>query len=70
MEMAGVTDKARALMLGDSLSSDIAAAANAKVDACWYNPKEKELSNEYTVDYEITDLHQVYEILGIFDKKR
>ena len=33
MEQAGVSDVRRALMLGDSLSSDIAAAANAGVDA-------------------------------------
>ena len=63
MEMAGVSDVRRALMLGDSLSSDIAAAANANVDACWYNPKGGENSKGLPVRYEITSLDEVDAIL-------
>lgn len=63
MEMAGVSDVSRALMLGDSLSSDIAAAANAKVDACWYNPKGAENKKGLPVAYEIRDLDEVDAIL-------
>lgn len=63
MEMAGVTDKARVLMLGDSLSSDIAAAANAGVDACWYNPKGAKNTKNLPVAYEIRDLDEVDAIL-------
>ena len=63
MEMAGVRNKRRALMLGDSLSSDIAAAANAGVDACWYNPHGVENKKNLPVAYEITDLDQVDAIL-------
>jgi len=63
MEMAGVTDKSRVLMLGDSLSSDIAAAANAEVDACWYNPHQLENTKGLPVRYEIRDLDEVDAIL-------
>ena len=63
MEMTGVSDKARALMLGDSLSSDIAAAANAQIDACWYNPKGQENTKGLPVRYEIRDLDEVDAIL-------
>lgn len=63
MEQAGVTDVRRALMLGDSLSSDIAAAANANVDACWYNPKGTENKKGLPVRYEIRDLDEVDAIL-------
>ena len=63
MEMAGVTDKRRALMLGDSLSSDIAAAANAGVDACWYNPHGAKNGKNLPVAYEIADLDEVDAIL-------
>jgi len=63
MEMAGVTDKSRALMLGDSLSSDIAAAANAGVDACWYNPNGAENKKGLPIRYEIRDLDEVDAIL-------
>ena len=63
MEMAGVTDRTRVLMLGDSLSSDIAAAANAGVDACWYNPKAEENAKGLPVRYEIRCLDEVDAIL-------
>ena len=64
MEMAGVADKRRVLMLGDSLSSDISAAANAQVDACWYNPKGMENKKGLPVAYEITSLDEVDAILS------
>lgn len=31
-------EPAKALMIGDSLSSDIAGGANAGIDTCWFNP--------------------------------
>ena len=63
MEMAKVTDKRRVLMLGDSLSSDIAAAANAGVDACWFNPKGMENKKGLPVAYEIRSFDEVDAIL-------
>lgn len=63
MEMAGVSDKSRVLMLGDSLSSDIAAAANAGVDACWYNPHGAKNGKNLPVAYEIADFDAVDAIL-------
>lgn len=52
-----------ALMVGDSLSSDIQGAINAGLNCCWYNPKG--LSNEdgYDIDYEISDLRELKNIL-------
>ena len=63
MEMAGVKDVRRALMLGDSLSSDIGAAANAGVDACWYNPGGEKNGKNLPVTYEIRSLDEVDAIL-------
>ena len=63
MEMAGVADKRRALMLGDSLSSDIGAAKNAGVDACWFNPNGLENTKGLPVRYEIRSLDEVDAIL-------
>ena len=63
MEKAGVTDRRRALMLGDSLSSDIAAAANAGVDACWFNPRGARNAKGLPVRYEIRSLDEVDAIL-------
>ncbi|MBQ4264795.1 MAG: YjjG family noncanonical pyrimidine nucleotidase [Clostridia bacterium] len=63
MEMAGVSDRSRVLVLGDSLSSDMTAANNAGVDACWYNPKGNKNTKGLTLRYEITDLNDVDGIL-------
>ena len=32
-------DKSQALMVGDSLTADIAGGNNAGIDTAWYNPK-------------------------------
>ena len=37
----GLTDKSRAVMVGDSLTSDIQGGINGGVDTIWYNPKHK-----------------------------
>jgi 2-haloacid dehalogenase len=52
-----------ALMVGDSLSSDILGAINAGVDCCWFNPKGLENEYGYDIKYEISDLRELPEIL-------
>ena len=59
MARAGVADPARALMLGDSLTSDMQAAVNAGVDACWYNPKGKPNEMRLPIRYEVHSLDEV-----------
>ena len=49
----------KALLVGDSLTSDMRGANNAGVDACWYNPKGKPFP-EHRGDGEA--LHVEYEI--------
>ena len=39
LERLGCADRAQAAIVGDSLTSDMAAARNARVDGIWYNPK-------------------------------
>lgn len=51
------------LMIGDSLTSDIKGANNAKIKACWYNPEGVPCDKDVQIDYEIKDLHEVYDIL-------
>ena len=63
MELARATDKRRALMLGDSLTSDIAAAKNAGIDACWFNPKGAVNDKGLPIAYEIASLDEVDAIL-------
>lgn len=63
MARAGVTDPSRALMLGDSLSSDIQGAANAGIDACWYNPHSVPVAPDLTIRFEVRSLCEVDDIL-------
>jgi len=37
-ELLGRPDPSGAVMIGDSLESDMAGAANYGIDSCWYNP--------------------------------
>ncbi len=56
-------DKSRILVVGDSLSSDIKGGVLAGLKTCWYRPEGCINSTEYQPDYEISDLHQLAEIL-------
>lgn len=45
-----------ALMIGDSLTSDIAGGRNAGIDTCWYNPRGQVRADHDTITHEISDL--------------
>ena len=62
LKQFGIEDPNRALMIGDSLTSDILGANRAGVDACWFNPAYLPLVGDVHVDYEI---HSVEEMPGI-----
>lgn len=51
------------LVIGDSLSSDIKGANNAGVPGCWYNLKNEPRPDDVTIDYEIRDLRELYDIV-------
>ncbi len=61
----GPVNKAEVIIVGDSLSSDICGGNNAGICTCWYNPDMQKTSAEYRIDYEIRDLHEIYEIVDI-----
>ena len=63
MEAANVADRTRALMLGDSLTSDMQGAVNAGIDACWYNPRGVANARGLSLRYEISSLDEVDDIL-------
>ncbi len=56
-------DPAKALMVGDSLTSDILGANNAGIASCWVNPKHKPRQPGISVDYEISALSELYPLL-------
>jgi len=53
----------RALMVGDSLSSDIAGGINAGIRTCWVNPKHQAHPEHIRPDYEIEALSQLEALL-------
>ena len=56
-------DPAQALMIGDSLGSDIKGGYNAGLDTCWYNPAGKPNGIKVPVTYEIKNLKELYAIV-------
>lgn len=56
-------DRSSILIVGDSLTSDIQGGKNAGIVTCWYNPLGDKAPDKYRIDYEISDLHQIYEII-------
>ena len=51
------------LMIGDSLSSDIAGAKSAGMAACWYNRKGKSGSHQQIADFQISKLRELLSFL-------
>ena len=56
-------DPEKAMIVGDSLSSDIQGGINAGIKTCWVNPAHAAPKNGITPDYEIEALHQLGELL-------
>ncbi len=57
--------KERAIIVGDSLTSDMLGGNRAGVATCWYNPGGLENLSEVRIDYEIRNLNEIRGILGI-----
>ncbi len=56
-------DPAEAMIVGDSLSSDIQGGKNAGIATCWINPAHKSCSPDRKPDYEIEGIAQLEELL-------
>ncbi|MCI9319911.1 MAG: noncanonical pyrimidine nucleotidase, YjjG family [Lachnospiraceae bacterium] len=66
LEQIGARERSKVLIVGDSLSSDIKGGIQSGIPTCWYHSKEKENNTLWKPDYEICDLHMIYDILGGF----
>ncbi len=55
---------AKVLMVGDSLSADIAGGAGFGLDTCWFNPRRLPLDGAPEPTYQITAFDELREILG------
>jgi len=55
----------QAMIIGDSLSSDIKGGQQASLDTCWFNPGRKSNETGILPTYEIQRLDELYHILGM-----
>lgn len=58
----GIT-KDNCLLIGDSLTSDILGANEYGLKCCWFNPAHAPNPDKLSVDYEISDLRELYAIV-------
>ena len=56
-------DPAEAMIVGDSLTSDILGSKNAGIATCWVNPAHAPGREDIRPDYEIEYLHQLPALL-------
>ena len=56
-------DPGRAIMVGDSLTSDIRGGINAGIPTVWVNPGHKENNTDIQADYEIESIKELEELL-------
>ena len=56
-------DPAKAMMVGDSLTSDILGGINAGMKTCWVNPSHAPADPRIKADYEIEYLYQLEALL-------
>lgn len=57
-------DKQKAMIVGDSLTSDVLGGRNAGITTCWVNPRQKPAREDIPADYQIKALSELEELLG------
>lgn len=61
-EALGTIERSATLMVGDSLTSDMAGGVAAGLATCWYNPKGKTRDPSLAIDHEVTRLDQLLDL--------
>jgi len=59
----GAPDRRKVLLIGDSLSSDIAGGSAYGMDTCWYNPDRAENRSGHTPVFVIHDIRELSVLL-------
>jgi YjjG family noncanonical pyrimidine nucleotidase len=55
-------DRGEVLMVGDSLTSDIAGGVGFGIDTCWFNPSDQLNGSPVAPTYEVNDLSEILDI--------
>ena len=56
-------DPEKAIIIGDSLTSDMQGGINAGIDTCWYNPAGKSVPEGYELTYVVRNFSEIENIL-------
>jgi len=56
-------DKKDVMIIGDSLTSDMAGGINYGIDTCWFNPCNNLNESKIKVSYEISELQELLSIV-------
>ena len=56
-------DPEHAIIIGDSLTSDIQGGINAGIDTCWFNHGEKNAPEGMNITYTVKDLSEISDIV-------
>lgn len=59
----GGFERERAIIVGDSLTSDMLGGNRAGIDCCWYNPENRIKDIPVRIDYEIENLWEIERII-------
>jgi 2-haloacid dehalogenase len=59
----GYPPKSDALIIGDSLTSDMRGGVDYGIDTCWYNPASEARPDNLPITHEIRHLHELLEIV-------
>lgn len=59
----GTPERAEVLMVGDSLSSDIAGGVRFGIDTVWFNPSGKPNDSSIVPTHEVSDLAEILDIV-------
>lgn len=68
LEALSVSDRSRAVMVGDGLATDILGANRAGLDSIWYNPRQKPLTGPAVPTWQADSYDRVLAILGVGEK--
>lgn len=63
LELSGVTDKSRCLMVGDNLRSDVLGGLNAGLPSVWYDPHNAPVPEDIRPTFVVTDYNELKDLI-------
>lgn len=63
-ERLGQPDRSSTLMVGDSLTSDMAGGHGYGIATCWYNPHDRVPEVDFELDHVVTTLGDIVPVVG------